>query len=120
MSIRKRALAKYLRVSPFKVRRVGKLVRQKSVVEALNILSNMPNKSARILHDVVKSAASNAVDAGVAGFDELIIDEILINEGPRMKRFQPRARGRIFQIIKRSSHISVTVQQVASVQGGKS
>ena len=109
-TIEKRAIAKYVRVSPFKVRRVANLVRGKSVHAALGILDNLPHKGAFLLAKVIRSAYANVrqvsegVDAAAA-----TVAVIMINEAPVMKRYRPRAKGRMCQILKRSSHINVVV-----------
>ena len=113
MTLSKRAIAKYIHVSPFKVRRVAKLIRRSNVINALNLLSSLPQKGAKVLSSVLHSAAANATQAGVSSFNDLTITEVLVNEAPSFKRYKPRARGRINQITKRSSHVSITVSQVS-------
>ncbi len=107
------AHAKYKRISPKKARLVGNLVRGMNVPEALYVLQFTPKKSARIMYKLVHSAAANAIN--ISGGEEvqeedLFIKEIRVNEGPMMKRNQPRARGRAFLIRKRMSHITVVVE----------
>ncbi len=108
--IQKRAIAKYVRVSPFKVRRIANLVRGKSVHVALGILDNLPHKGAFLLGKVIRSAYANvkqvsdSVDSSAAQ-----VAVIMVNEAPVMKRYRPRAKGRMCQILKRSSHIDVRV-----------
>jgi len=103
--------AKYLLNSPKKIQRIADLIRGKMVSEALSILKNLPHRSAALLYKCVFSAQSNAVNNDGMELGRLIISELLVNEGPRHKRFQPRARGRMFQIIKRTSHIIVGVTE---------
>ncbi len=112
------AEAKYVRMSPFKIRRVAKLVRGMCVLDALNMLKRLPHKGARLLYGVMYSAKSNAENNSKIS-DSLIVSEILINEGPRIKRFQPRARGRMCEIIKRTSHIYVGLNSIKGVINGK-
>jgi len=113
-----KAVAKYIRMSPFKLRRVADVVRGKSVEDAIAILSRMPHKGARLILQVLNSAKANAehnnkITSG------LYISELLICEGPRFKRYQARARGRMFQIIKRTSHIHVGLNTAQGVTNGK-
>ena len=113
-----KAIAKYVRMSPFKLRRIANVVRGKSVDDAIGILNSMPHKGARLILQVLVSAKANAEHNNkvVSG---LFISELLICEGPRLKRFQARARGRMFQIIKRTSHIQVGLNSVEGVTNGK-
>lgn len=105
-----RAVARYVRVTPMKARRVIDLVRGKSVTEALAILKYAPQDASTPVAKVVASAAANAENN--LGLDPrtLVISEAYADEGPTMKRFQPRAQGRAFQIRKRTSHITVVVE----------
>lgn len=104
-----RATARYVRITPMKARRVIDLVRGKTVSEALSILKYAPQTASEPVAKVVASAAANAENN--LGLDPrtLVISEAYVDEGPTMKRFQPRAQGRAFQIRKRSSHITVVV-----------
>ena len=111
--------SKYIRISPSKVRRVAKLVRGKSVTEATQILSNLPHKGAFLLLKVIKSAKANAVNNSKLNENELQLPLILINEGPTFKRFRPVGRGRIFGILKRTSHIIVGVHEKKGNKNGK-
>ncbi|GAA0192272.1 50S ribosomal protein L22 [Glutamicibacter creatinolyticus] len=109
-----KAIARHLRVTPMKARRVVNLVRGLQTNEALAILKFAPQAASEPVYKVVASAVANArVAADRAGEafneDELIISEAFVDEGPTMKRFQPRAQGRAFQIKKRTSHITVVV-----------
>ncbi|RNE48900.1 50S ribosomal protein L22 [Corynebacterium alimapuense] len=105
-----RATAKYVRTSPMKSRRVLDLVRGKTVAEALAILKYAPQDAAKPVAKVVASAAANAENNFGLDPRTLFISEAFVNEGPTMRRFQPRAQGRAFQIRKRSSHITVVVE----------
>jgi large subunit ribosomal protein L22 len=109
-----RAEAKYLMIAPSKVRRVADNVRRKPYAEAVAILDNLPHKGARLLKKVVKSAAANALSRN-KNLDEdmLFIKELLVNEGPRMKRMWLRGRGRADMLLKRMSHIIVVVDEIA-------
>jgi len=102
---------KFQLISPKKLNRIAALVRSKSVDSALSILSNMPHRSARVLYKSIFSAASNAVNNSNLNRSDLVISQLLINEGPVHKRYRPRARGRMFQVLKRTSHIVVGVAE---------
>jgi large subunit ribosomal protein L22 len=103
------ATAKRLRLSPQKARLVVDLVRGKPVGEALDILTFSTQKAAGLVRKVVESAIANAENNNAADVDELRISQIFVNEGLRMKRIKPRAKGRADRIVKRTSHITVTV-----------
>ncbi len=105
-----RATARYVRVTPMKARRVIDLVRGKTVSEALSILKYAPQAASEPVAKVVASAAANAENNYGLDPRTLVISEAYADEGPTMKRFQPRAQGRAFQIRKRSSHITVVVE----------
>ncbi|WP_026369811.1 50S ribosomal protein L22 [Kallotenue papyrolyticum] len=104
-----RAVLRGFRMSPTKVRLVADLVRGKRVDEALAILRNMPHKAAREIYRTVASAAANAENNFQMDRDDLVIKTIMVDEGPALKRYMPRARGRVNVIRKRSSHITVIV-----------
>ncbi|MGJ9404161.1 50S ribosomal protein L22 [Arthrobacter sp. KK5.5] len=109
-----KAIARHIRVTPMKARRVVDLVRGKQANEALAILKFAPQAASEPVFKVVASAVANARVAadrdGVAfNDDELIISEAFVDEGATMKRFRPRAQGRAFRINKRTSHITVVV-----------
>ena len=104
------ATARYVRVTPMKARRVIDLVRGKSVSEALAILKYAPQAAAKPVAKVVASAAANAENNFGLNPRTLVISEAYANEGPTMRRFQPRAQGRAFMIRKRTSHITVVVE----------
>jgi len=103
------AVLKFVRLSPKKARFVADLVRGKKVDEAVNILKFSTNRAARIIKKVLDSAIANAENNQGADVDELKVTKILIDEGPRMKRIRPRAKGRADRIVKRTSHIIVSV-----------
>lgn len=111
-----KAIAKTVRIAPRKARLVADLVRGKSVVEAMVILANTNKAASPLIDKVVKSAAANAVNNHMMDEETLYVKEIMINEGPTLKRFRPRAKGSASPILKRTSHISVVVgEKVASV-----
>jgi large subunit ribosomal protein L22 len=103
------AILKFVRLSPKKARFVADLVRGKKVDEAVNILKFSTNRAARIIKKVLDSAIANAENNQGADVDELKVKTITIDEGPRMKRISPRAKGRADRIVKRTSHITITV-----------
>jgi large subunit ribosomal protein L22 len=111
-----RAVAKYVRIAPRKVRRVADLVRGKYVDEALAILKFLPNRAAKQVSKVVASAAANAENNLGADRELLKVSLVLIDQGPTMKRIQPRAMGRAYRILKRSSHITIRVTEAEEAQ----
>lgn len=105
-----KARVKWVKSSPRKIQRVADLVRGKSAAEALVLLKFMPQKGARILEKVIKSAVANAKNNYKLDEAGLKIKELYVNKGIVMKRWQPRARGRAFPIKKRSSHVTVCLE----------
>ena len=105
------AVAKYLRVSPVKVRLVADLIRGKKVEDALNILAFTPKASASLIAKALNSAIANAGQKQGVDVDTLIVKKICVDEGPTLKRFQPRAMGRGARILKRTSHIKIIVEE---------
>ncbi len=103
------ATAKYVRISPRKVRLVTDLIVGRPVEEAAAILRFMPNAAARDVAKVLRSATANAENNFNLTADELHVESAVANEGPTLKRIRPRAQGRAFQILKRTSHITVSV-----------
>ncbi len=103
-----RAVLKYARVSPRKVRRVVDLIRGRKAGEAMLALRFMPYKAAKTVEKVLKSAMANAeqIDAGI-DVEEMRISQALVDQGPTMKRMRARAMGRANTIRKRSSHITL-------------
>jgi len=106
-----KAVAKYIRISPRKVRLVADVVRGMDVETAITTLRFMPKKGARILRKVIESAVANADQMETIDLDSLFIKEIQVNGGPMLKRFRPRAMGRATRILKRTSHITVVVDE---------
>ncbi len=104
-----KAITKYVRISPTKVRPVMDLVRGKPVARALAILRYMPHKAAREIYRTILSASANAENNFDMARDDLVVKTIFADEGPRLKRFMPRARGRADRIYRRLSHITVVV-----------
>lgn len=104
-----RAVAKYVRIAPRKVRRVMDLVRGQYVDDALKTLQFLPNRAAKHVRKVVESARANAENNFAMEPETLKITTAYVDAGPTMKRLQPRAMGRAYRILKRSSHITVVV-----------
>lgn len=103
-----RATAKYLRVSPRKVRLVADEIRGMEFPDAVDTLKAIPRKGARLLYKVIMSAAANAkVKNPDLSEESLYIKKLVVDEAPMFKRFRPRARGRASRIRKRNSHIAV-------------
>ena len=109
-----RAVARHVRVTPMKARRVVDIVRGKSVEEALAILKFAPQAAAEPVAKVIASAAANAQNNFNLDPSTLVVATAYVDEGATLKRFQPRAQGRAFRIRKRSSHITVIVESVGS------
>jgi large subunit ribosomal protein L22 len=107
-----KATYKYADVSARKVRLFATLVRGRSADEALELLRFYPNKSARLLEQVIKSAQGNAEDRGARNVDELVVIESRVDGGPMLKRIMPRARGTAYPIKRRYSHIRVTLSDL--------
>lgn len=104
-----KAITKYIRISPRKVRQVIDLIRGKKVNEALAILKYTPKRASEVVTKVVKSAAANAENNLQLDRDELFVTGCYVDQGPTLKRFQPRAMGRADVLRKRTSHITVMV-----------
>ena len=102
-----RAVAKYVRIAPRKVRLVADAIRGKSYPEAASILRFTNKRAARIVGDVINSAAANAEHNADADPDDLVVREIRVDDGPTIKRYRARAMGRATMIRKRTSHITV-------------
>jgi len=102
-----KAEAKFVRISPRKVRLVMDQVRGKRVEEALGLLSFAPQKGARVLKKLLDSAVANAEQNSGIDVDTLYVKRVYANEGPTLKRFRPRALGRATRIRKRTSHLTV-------------
>ena len=105
-----KSVAKNIRVSPRKLRPLANMVRGRRVEEALTMLQFASNPRARVMAKVVKSAAANA-ENNYQMSPDLKIVSIYVNEAPTMRRFYPRARGRVGPILKRASHITVIVAE---------
>jgi large subunit ribosomal protein L22 len=104
-----KASHRYADMSARKIRRFATLIRGRPADEALELLRFLPNKSARLLEQVLKSALGNAEDRGARNIDELVVLESRVDDGPIMKRIMPRARGTAYPIKRRYSHVRVTL-----------
>ena len=105
-----KAVAKYIRMSPHKVRRVLNQIRGRSYQEALMILEFLPYGAGGPVWQVLYSAAANAQNNYDLDKKKLIIDEVYADEGPKLKRIRPRAQGRAYRIVKPTCHITVVVK----------
>ena len=101
-----KAQAKYIRIAPRKVKVIIPTIKGRKVEEAIAILQFMPRKGARILQKVLHSAVANA-EQNKVDIDTLVVKTVLVDGGPTLKRFMPRAMGRATPILKRTSHITV-------------
>ncbi len=108
------AVAKYIRVSPLKVRIMARTILGQPIEQAVNTLNFSPNKSAKILLKVLNSAVANATTSNrslVSDVDKLVVYRVYVDGGPTLKRWRPRAQGRAYAILKRTSHITVVVKE---------
>ena len=107
------AIAKYIRITPDKVRIVLDIIRGKSYQDAVAILKNTPKAASEVLIKVLNSAAANAENNLNMSKNDLFVAECFADQGPILKRVQPRAQGRAFRINKRTSHITVILDAFA-------
>ena len=105
------AVAKYVRVAPRKVRVVMDLIRGKNVAEAFAILKFTPKVGADVIEKVLKSAVANAENNFDMNVDKLYVSSAYVDQGPTLKRIHPRSRGQAFRILKRTSHVTVVVEE---------
>ena len=106
-----KARARFIRISPQKARLVADTIRGKNVDEAITTLRFMPKKGARILRKVLESAVANANQNEAIDVDTLYVKTIFVDGGPMLKRIRPRAMGRASRILKRTSHITVVLDE---------
>jgi len=106
-----RASLKYARISSRKVKIVLDLIRNKPVGVAMGILKNTPKAASEILEKLLASAIANAVNNHNMDVNELYISECFATQGPTLKRVRPRAQGRAFRIMKRTSHINLVLKE---------
>jgi large subunit ribosomal protein L22 len=107
------AAVRFILIAPSKVRRIAEHIRKKPYVEAMAILESLPQKGARILKKLIKSAAANAMYSNKKLDEEMLyIQELQVNDGPRMKRIWPRARRKADILLRRMSHVSVIMNEI--------
>src|SRR4051795_1140729 len=111
-----RAVARHVRISPNKARRVVNLVRGLPAKEALTVLQFAPQAASEQVYKVLASAIANAENNERLDPDALLVSEAFVDEGPTLKRFRPRAQGRAYRIRKRTCHITVAVESVPPAQ----
>src|SRR5215470_1580864 len=109
-----RAIARHVRVSPMKARRMVNLVRGLSAKEALTVLQFAPQAASVPVRKVLASAIANAENNERLDPDSLLISEAYVDEGPTLKRFRPRAQGRAYRIRKRTCHITIVLESVVA------
>lgn len=107
-----RAVARHVRISPNKARRVINLVRGLPAKEALTVLQFAPQAASEQIYKVLASAIANAENNERLDPDALLVAEAFVDEGPTLKRFRPRAQGRAYRIRKRTCHITIAVEAV--------
>ena len=107
-----KAVAKYIRISPFKVRSVLDVIRGKSYVEAVGILNNTNKAASPVLLKLLNSAAANAENNKGMDKNSLYVSECFADQGPTLKRIRPRAKGRAYRILKRTSHITIVLDAI--------
>ena len=106
-----KAVAKYVRIAPRKVRVVMNLIRGKNVADAFAILKFTPKVGADVIEKVLKSAVANAENNFDMNVDKLYVTSAYVDQGPTLKRIHPRSRGQAFSIFKRTSHVTVVVAE---------
>jgi large subunit ribosomal protein L22 len=111
-----KAVVRFVRMSPRKVRIVANMIRGKRVEDALGVLQLLPKKSAKIISKLVSSAMANVDDKskGKADVDALVIKAIQVDNGPIIKRWMPRAMGRANRVNHRTSHITVVLDEAGA------
>ncbi len=108
-----KAVARYVRISPQKVRMLADAIKGKPVDKAMDMLRFMPQKAAGIIEKVLRSAVANADQQADIDIDTLVVGNLLVDSGPTLKRFRARARGRGTRILKRTSHVTVVLTEAA-------
>ena len=106
-----RAYLKYARISPRKVEIVLNLIRKKPVNEAMAILKNTPKAASEPVAKLLKSAVANAENNNGMDTSKLYVSQCFVSPGPILKRIRPRAQGRAFRILKRTSHVTVALRE---------
>ena len=108
-----KAVARYVRISPQKVRNMAGAIKGKPVEKALATIKYMPQKAAGIVEKVLRSAIANADQIADVDIDDLIVGNVIVDNGPMFKRFRARARGRGTRILKRTSHVTVVLTEAS-------
>jgi large subunit ribosomal protein L22 len=108
-----KAVARYVRISPMKVRMLADAIKGRPVEKALDMLKFMPQKSAGIVEKVLRSAVANADQQADVDIDDLVVGSLIVDRGPMFKRFRARARGRGTRILKRTSHVTVVLTETS-------
>jgi large subunit ribosomal protein L22 len=114
-----RAVARHVRISPMKARRVVDLVRGLPAKEALTVLQFAPQAASEQVYKVLASAVANAENNERLDPDSLLVRTAFVDEGPTLKRFRPRAQGRAYRIRKRTCHITIEVESVLATGAGR-
>ena len=114
-----RAIARHVRISPNKARRVVNLVRGLPAKEALTVLQFAPQAASEQVYKVLASAIANAENNERLDPGTLLVSEAFVDEGPTLKRFRPRAQGRAYRIRKRTCHITIAVEAVQVARPAK-
>src|SRR5262245_63676388 len=112
-----RAVARHVRISPMKARRVVDLVRGMPAKDALTVLKFAPQAASEQVYKVLASAMANAENNERLDPDSLLVKAAYVDEGPTLKRFRPRAQGRAYRIRKRTCHITIEVESVVAASG---
>jgi large subunit ribosomal protein L22 len=113
------ARASQVNVTPMKARRVIELIRNKPAADALAVLKFAPQAASEPVAKVLASAIANATNNFELDEDTLVVSRAFVDEGPTLKRFQPRAQGRAYRIRKRTSHITIEVESVQRSTAGR-
>jgi len=106
-----KAIARYIRIAPRKIRIVIDLIRGKQIGEAFAILKYTPKVASEVVEKVLKSAVANAEHNFNMDVEKLYVAEAYADQGPTLKRIHPRSRGQAFSILKRSSHVTLVVKE---------
>lgn len=106
-----KAITKFIRISPRKVQLVAENIKGQPVENAVNLLTFTPKKAGRILLKTLKSAVANAEQNPEVDVDTLYVKKVWVDEGPTLKRWRARAQGRAYRINKRTSHVTVVLDE---------
>lgn len=109
-----KAVARYVRISPLKVRMLADAIKGQPVEKAMDMLRFMPQKAAGIIEKVLRSAVANADQQPDVDIDTLVVGNLVVDSGPTFKRFRARARGRGTRILKRTSHVTVILTEATA------